>query len=249
MSCLTRNYSGQCHVLAKSKPHRHIRRYRKLGSGGFLLVALPIRGLQLSTSECSTLDFPMHNCTKIWLNFDNSRASNLVRIIIASKNVRAKSILSTIRRNEESRYVVNLPIKHDKIKRLGESRSTALKRLQGIEKRFSRDLNLRSQYQQFMREYLELRHMKLVPSDSNINSDSTKGNTIYFLLHHCVTKTSEQGLKIRVVFDASCQTSTGVSLNNCLMIGLVVQQDLISILLRFCTFLYVITADIIKMYR
>lgn len=50
--------------------------------------------------------------------------------------------------------------------------------------------------------------------------------------------------KIRVVFDASCKTTTGISLNDALMVGPVVQQDLISIF-----FSYVFSADIIKMYR
>ncbi|KYM97814.1 Putative nuclease HARBI1 [Cyphomyrmex costatus] len=43
--------------------------------------------------------------------------------------------------------------------------------------------------------------------------------------------------------------SSGVSLNEALLVGPVVQQDLISILIRFRFFVYSITADIIKMYR
>lgn len=96
-----------------------------------------------------------------------------------------------------------------------------------------------------MREYLELGHMRLASSNNDINLDSARGNAVYFLPHHCV-KTSDQGSKVRI---ASCQTSTEVSLNNCLMIGPIVQQDLISILMRFRIFLYVITVDIIKMYK
>jgi len=52
-----------------------------------------------------------------------------------------------------------------------------------------------------------------------------------------------------VVFDASCKTSTGLSLNDALMVGPVVQQDLMSILMRFRTFRYAFTADIIKINR
>jgi len=64
-----------------------------------------------------------------------------------------------------------------------------------------------------------------------------------------VFKTVGQASKIRIVFDASCRSSSGVSLNNALLVGLTVQQDLISILMRFRFFTYVITADIIKIYR
>jgi len=54
---------------------------------------------------------------------------------------------------------------------------------------------------------------------------------------------------LRVVFDASCKTAEGISLNDAVMVGPVLQQDLLSILLRFRSFKYVITADIAKMYR
>ncbi|XP_018401344.1 PREDICTED: uncharacterized protein LOC108778619 [Cyphomyrmex costatus] len=71
----------------------------------------------------------------------------------------------------------------------------------------------------------------------------------FYLPHHCVFKTVGQSSKIRIVFDASCRNSSGVSLNDALLVGPVVQQDLISILMRFRFFIYVITADIVKMYR
>lgn len=73
--------------------------------------------------------------------------------------------------------------------------------------------------------------------------------TSFYLFHHCVFKGSDQSSKLRVIFDASCKSSTGLSLNDALMVGPVIQHDLISILMRFRTFRYVIAADIIKMYR
>jgi len=41
----------------------------------------------------------------------------------------------------------------------------------------------------------------------------------------------------------------GISLYDALLVSLIVQQDLISILIRFRFFAYVISADIIKMYQ
>lgn len=66
----------------------------------------------------------------------------------------------------------------------------------------------------------------------------------YYIPHHAVFKDTSITTKVRVVFDASCKTSSGLSLNDCLMVGPNLQQDLLSILLRFRTFKYVITADI-----
>lgn len=72
---------------------------------------------------------------------------------------------------------------------------------------------------------------------------------IYYLPHHCVLKTTSETTKLRVVFDGSCRSTSGVSLNDVLVVGPTVQQDLFSIILRFRTFKIAFTADITKMYR
>ncbi|XP_058816945.1 uncharacterized protein LOC131680243 [Topomyia yanbarensis] len=71
----------------------------------------------------------------------------------------------------------------------------------------------------------------------------------YYLPHHAVLKPDSTTTKLRVVFDASCKTSTGVSLNDALMVGPVVQDDLLDIILRFRLHRYAIVADVAKMYR
>ncbi|XP_037825830.1 uncharacterized protein LOC119613837 [Lucilia sericata] len=55
--------------------------------------------------------------------------------------------------------------------------------------------------------------------------------------------------KLRVVFDASCKTTTNVSLNDILHTGPRLQEDLFKILLRFRKHRYVFSADIEKVYR
>ena len=62
-------------------------------------------------------------------------------------------------------------------------------------------------------------------------------------------KHSSLTTKLRVVFDGSSKTTNGLSLNDVLLVGPNVQQDLFSILLRFRTHKYVLIADIEKMYR
>ncbi|XP_011883661.1 PREDICTED: uncharacterized protein LOC105570821, partial [Vollenhovia emeryi] len=91
-------------------------------------------------------------------------------------------------------------------------------------------------------EYLKLGHMKQV--DVHPNEDIT-----YYLPHHCVFKNPNQPSKIRVVFDASCKSDVGTSLNDMLWVGPVIQEDLMSIVMRFRTYSYVLVADIVKMYR
>lgn len=62
-------------------------------------------------------------------------------------------------------------------------------------------------------------------------------------------KDSSFTTKLRVVFDASAKTDTGVSLNNTLLVGPIVQDDLFTILVRFRNHAIVLTADVEKMYR
>ena len=69
------------------------------------------------------------------------------------------------------------------------------------------------------------------------------------LPHHPVVKIDGDIHKLRVVFDASSQASSGKSLNDILMTGPTIQPDLFSILCRFRRHRYVFISDIIKMYR
>jgi hypothetical protein len=80
-------------------------------------------------------------------------------------------------------------------------------------------------------------------------NDADLSSPICFLPHHYVLKLDSSTTKLRVVFDASCATSSGVSLNDILMVGPVVQQDLFDIIVRFRLKYYAITADVEKMYR
>ena len=55
--------------------------------------------------------------------------------------------------------------------------------------------------------------------------------------------------KVRAVFDASAKSSTGVSLNDTLLVGPTIHPPLIDVLLLFRSYLVALTADISKMYR
>ncbi|CAK9809183.1 hypothetical protein ANTQUA_LOCUS5922, partial [Anthophora quadrimaculata] len=148
---------------------------------------------------------------------------------------------NTIQRNSEGRYIVRLLFNGNK-KKLGESRSVALRRFYLVEKKFQRDSALKQKYCEFLLEYKYLNHMSLLE-----NNDPTI-NCFYFP-HHAVTKNDSTTTKIRVVFDGSAKTSSGISLNDSLMVGSTIQNDLFSMLNRFRSHRYALTADIEKMYR
>lgn len=70
-----------------------------------------------------------------------------------------------------------------------------------------------------------------------------------YLPHHVVLKESSITTKLRVVFDESAKSASGVSMNDAQLVGQTVQEDLFSILFRFRYRGIVLSADIGKMYR
>ncbi|XP_055523128.1 uncharacterized protein LOC129717289 [Wyeomyia smithii] len=70
-----------------------------------------------------------------------------------------------------------------------------------------------------------------------------------YLPHHPVVKESSTTTKGRVVFDASCWTASGISLNDGLFAGPVIQDDLRSIVFRCRTRPFMVVADVEKMFR
>lgn len=80
-------------------------------------------------------------------------------------------------------------------------------------------------------------------------SESAVEHTVYYMPHHSVLKPGSLTTKMRVVFNASAVTTSGKSLNDILLDGLVVQNDLFTILLRFRKHEIVFIGDIAKMYR
>lgn len=148
----------------------------------------------------------------------------------------------TIKRAPDNRFIVSLPFR-DELK-LGKSYDISLRRFLSLERRLSVDDKLKTEYTNFLDEYLSLGHMEIVPPEER---------DVYlrynYLPHHAVIKESSTTTKLRVVFDASSKSDTGVSLNDILCKGPCIQEDLVCIMTRFRTHRYVISADIIKMYR
>ncbi|XP_076383917.1 uncharacterized protein LOC143261233 [Megalopta genalis] len=150
--------------------------------------------------------------------------------------------LETAHRDSSGRYVVSIPFK-DNLTKLGNSRDQAERRLLALERKMVRQPELREQYVQFMNEYETLGHMSQVSDTYNASELN------YYLPHHAVYKHSSTTTKLRVVFDGSAKSSSGLALNNTQLVGPTVQSDLFSILIRFRLHKYVLSADIAKMYR
>ena len=73
--------------------------------------------------------------------------------------------------------------------------------------------------------------------------------TAVYLPHHPVVRTTALTTKVRVVFDASCKTANGRSLNEEMLVGPQIQDDLCSILMRFRLLRIAMNGDLETMYR
>lgn len=145
-------------------------------------------------------------------------------------------------RDSNGKYTVSLPFKEN-APPLGESRAIALSRLNKLEFRLSRDPVLRENYNKCLQEYLDLGHMEPVSDSTIMNAPP------YYIPHHCVVKGSATTTKHRVVFDASCKTTSGRSLNDNLLTGQKLHQDISEVLLKYRLHKIVFSADIKMMYR
>lgn len=146
----------------------------------------------------------------------------------------------TYYRNQDGRYVVTLPIRANSLP-LGDSRNIALRRFHQMERRLMKDPDLKAKYILFMREYENLGHMSLV---ERVKLHPEKFN---YIPHHAVKTTDNK--KFRVVFDGSCKTTNGKSLNDILLVGQKLQHDLADQVMRFRRNKIAIVADVAKMFR
>jgi Pao retrotransposon peptidase/Putative peptidase (DUF1758)/Integrase zinc binding domain len=154
-----------------------------------------------------------------------------------------KDFVANTKRNDQGQFVVKLPLKENR-NLLGDSYWIAFKRLSYLLKKLEKNPKLKSAYEAFIQEYRDLGQLEEVVDDSI--KDPTR---VQYLPHHCIIRESSSTTKLRVVFDGSAKTKSGVSLNDTQMIGAKQQRDLFEILLRFCNHRYAMTSDVEKMYR
>lgn len=161
------------------------------------------------------------------------------KAVTAAENTAEQHFVETTTRLPSGRFVVRLPFAQPP-ELLGESRETAVQILKSVTKRLTPS-QLQS-YKNFMSEYESLGHM------SRIDEEKIGETPHCYLPHHAVFKNGVTS-KIRVVFNASKPTKSGKSLNDILMVGPTIQDELFDILIRFRFYAIGICSDAEKMYR
>ncbi|XP_045457904.1 uncharacterized protein LOC123668157 [Melitaea cinxia] len=196
-----------------------------------------------SSPDLNPLDF------KLWSVLEDmacsKRHGDIESLKKSLERAVAKFPLETVRKSidQTGRYIVNLPIQKEKLPELGNSFNTAYRYLMQLEARFQKDTILHSQYKAFINEFVELGHAHY------INKFSPTDLNAYYLPHFPIVKPEARSTKLRTVFHASSESSTGLSLNSILYEGPNIYNDLLDIILRFRLNQFVFSCDIIKMFR
>ncbi|XP_062538827.1 uncharacterized protein LOC134207125 [Armigeres subalbatus] len=201
-------------------------------------VPIHVPGIQ-KICHLTTVD---RNLEQALQKFWDLEAVEQCSMFTAEENL-CEELFTTTTRESSGRYVLSLPLTRDPLVTLGESRSIAERRFLSHERRLKRDPATKEPYCRFMEDYERLSHtVRLVdPVD--------EAQPHCCLPHHPVFKEFSTTTKIRVVFDASCKTSSGFSVNDLQLVGPVVQEDLLSIHIRFRSHQIALVADVEKMYR
>ena len=161
-------------------------------------------------------------------------------------DLRSEAIYATGHsRSHGGRYRVPLPMRPDHLNLLGDGLDNAQRALSATHQRMRRDPHLRDEYVKFMRDNLEMGHMRFLNSEE-IGAPSGR---IHYLLHHRIWQRIDGGQKLRVVFNASNPTSSGVCLNDAHMPGPKLQNGLSTVITRRRQWLGAFCVDVKMMFR
>ena len=151
-----------------------------------------------------------------------------------------KILESNIKKTPNGHYEMPLPLKSDNIN-FPNNRALAEKRLWQLSRRFKSNKRFHDDYQDFMASVLDDCVEKVPEGELRL-----QGNLINYVPHMGVYHPKKK--KIRVVFDCSGQYG-GVSLNQQLLQGPDLINDLVGVLLRFREEPVAFVADIKSMFH
>ncbi|KAH9638724.1 hypothetical protein HF086_013996 [Spodoptera exigua] len=193
------------------------------------------------TFNCHIVTNNISDLSKYW-EIEDVEPSSSSSSLTSEEQYCEEFYQQTTRRLDTGRYEVGIPMKPEYENQLGSSKSKAIAQFKQLERKMCNNLLFSESYKSFMSEYQQLGHM--CKAD---NVDESK--PAFYLPHHGVIKLDSTTTKLRVVFNASSKSSSGKSLNDLMCCGPNLQKDLMTLILNWRTYKYVMTADIEKMFR
>ena len=178
---------------------------------------------------------------KFWkTDFADRLAEPEVSLSLGDKQ--ALKIMKEMVTMTKGHYQVGLPLRH-RSSSIPNNRSLAESRLRLLRRRLLRDENLHAKYNATMNEYLTKGHAVKIPPDEL----PTDGKVVWYLPHHPVFH-ARKAEKVRVVFDCAAKY-LGTSLNDQLLQGPDLNNNLIGVLMRFREENVAVVSDIESMFH
>lgn len=200
------------------------------------VAAGPIEGAARVNSRCCHLSVTVKD---ILTSFWEVEEVTPPKVTNTEHELCEQHFSSTHARLPDGRFQVRLPFKNS-VASLANTYAQAKNAMIRYESRL--DPPTRKMYVQFMKEYCELGHMELAEF---LPASTSK----FYIPHLPVVRLDNTTTPLRVVFNASARNNSGLSLNQALLNGPVLQPDLLDCLLRFRLYPVAFSADITKMYR
>ena len=159
---------------------------------------------------------------------------------ITPEDQRAIDIIEKGTKHLTPGYEIPLPWKTNE-PNLQNNRAYAIHRLNGLCQCFRREPDYQEEYHQAIQKYLDMGYA------SKVKDEDVGGHNEFYLPHHGVFKNSLTKKKLRVVFDSAAPLK-GKCLNDTLITGPNLMNDLPTVLIRFREGAIAVTADIEAMF-
>lgn len=120
------------------------------------------------------------------------------RLLLTRDDMLAEEIFVSTHTRDQStgQNTVAIPFR-EQIPALGDSKQVALRRLRSMESRLAQKPELAQEYHNFIEDYLSTGHMIPAPPPP------AQSSNVYYIPYHAIFKK-----KFRIVFEASCATTT-----------------------------------------
>ena len=208
---------------------------------GWVLAGQTKTSQNIVTTHHVTVSSSSDELLRAFWEVENPNVRN--NVFSPEEKVALQHYENTHHQSESGMFVISLP-RRNNTKPIGESCSKAVRRYLSLERSLLNS-GRKEEFDAVMKEYFELDHAEVVPI-SDLNKAPEE---VFYLPMHAVRKDASTTTQLRIVFDASAKSSTGVSLNDTLLVGPTVHPTLIDVLIRFRRYKIAMITDVSKMYR
>ncbi|XP_047129507.1 uncharacterized protein LOC124809450 [Hydra vulgaris] len=178
-----------------------------------------------------------NNTIKKLLEIEGDEEMQFRKTMTSPEDSTALNIVTNSLKTENGRYELKLPWKDNR--HLDNNYTMALNRLQNTEKQLMKNKSLGEEYNNIIKQYQEKGYLEKI--------NKTDLGDGWYLPHFPNLRPDKSTTKVRIAFDGFAKYN-GKSINDVIYQGSKLQQDLVTVLLRFRKYPVALACDIAEMY-